>query len=254
MKQHYDFDQVSTNQTGTWSMLVITALLWLALLQTGCVNTDDRANLTQAKAPVGQEPTLVATGKWTPLAKDALHDMAGLRDPGNPVFQLLQEPGEGLSGLPANKPRPNLYAFGFGQEEASISEAGNKVDWVEARKTGAVSPRRSRTPPATVGGIEEEGLVMDMDILLNSKGGMPVVRFPHLAHTLWLACANCHPAIFEPRKGANKLSMGSILAGEQCGICHSAVSFPLTECSRCHSDSHMPPIVVPDLSAGGRQK
>jgi hypothetical protein len=26
-----------------------------------------------------------------------------------------------------------------------------------------------------------------------------------------------------------------ILSGEKCGLCHGAVSFPLTECKRCHS-------------------
>ena len=29
--------------------------------------------------------------------------------------------------------------------------------------------------------------------------------------------------------------MGNILDGEYCGICHGAVSFPLTECDRCHN-------------------
>jgi hypothetical protein len=29
--------------------------------------------------------------------------------------------------------------------------------------------------------------------------------------------------------------MLAILEGEQCGQCHGAVAFPLTECTRCHA-------------------
>jgi c(7)-type cytochrome triheme protein len=64
---------------------------------------------------------------------------------------------------------------------------------------------------------------------------MPAVRFPHRPHTLWLDCANCHEHLFKSKAGANKLSMQKILEGEQCGLCHGAVAFPLTECNRCHS-------------------
>jgi hypothetical protein len=32
--------------------------------------------------------------------------------------------------------------------------------------------------------------------------------------------------------------MQKILDGEQCGVCHGAVAFPLTECRRCHSVSN----------------
>ena len=40
---------------------------------------------------------------------------------------------------------------------------------------------------------------------------------------------------FVEKAGANKLNMQAILNGEQCGLCHGAVAFPLTECNRCHS-------------------
>lgn len=149
-------------------------------------------------------PGLAIGEGWTPLAKDGLHD------PNGPAITQLQEPGEGLAGLPADK-------------------AGNKVRWVEALRSGAIAPRRYRTDPSV------EIQVLDMDIMLDLKGSMPIVRFPHLAHTQWLDCSNCHPVIFVPKKGANPISMFNILNGEQCGICHGAVAFPLTECERCHS-------------------
>jgi c(7)-type cytochrome triheme protein len=65
---------------------------------------------------------------------------------------------------------------------------------------------------------------------------MPWVRFPHLQHTEWLTCANCHPAIFIPQAGANPISMSAIIQGEFCGVCHGKVAFaPTLNCGRCHS-------------------
>ena len=44
-----------------------------------------------------------------------------------------------------------------------------------------------------------------------------------------------HDKLFRSKAGANRFSMTAILNGEQCGVCHGAVAFPLTECNRCHS-------------------
>ncbi len=82
--------------------------------------------------------------------------------------------------------------------------------------------------------------MLDTDILLSLKGGLPMVRFPHRQHTLWLDCSNCHEALFKSKVGANRLSMFQMLQGEQCGVCHGAVAFPLTECNRCHNTPRQP--------------
>jgi len=140
---------------------------------------------------------------WLPLNKDNVHD------PMSPALRLLQQPGEALSKLPADT-------------------AGNQVRWVEALESGAINPRTNVLPETKVN-------VLDLDNWLNTSGSMPVVKFPHRQHTLWLDCANCHEHLFKSKAGANKLSMLQILNGEQCGVCHGAVSFPLTECSRCHN-------------------
>jgi c(7)-type cytochrome triheme protein len=67
------------------------------------------------------------------------------------------------------------------------------------------------------------------------ENGLVDVVYPHKQHTQWLDCSNCHPAIFIPMKGANQISMASILMGEKCGVCHGKVAFPVSECRRCHS-------------------
>jgi c(7)-type cytochrome triheme protein len=144
-----------------------------------------------------------ADGDWSPLRKDGLHD------PKSPAIKLLQEPREALSKLPPDT-------------------TGNMVRWVEALQKGIIKPRPSLKP-----GVKEN--ILDQDILLDLKGSMPIVLFPHKRHTEWLDCSNCHDGVFKKQTGATQISMMQILAGEQCGICHGAVSFPLTECYRCHS-------------------
>lgn len=138
-----------------------------------------------------------------PLRKDGIHDPRG------PAIKQLQPPQEALAKLPRDT-------------------AGNLVNWIEAFRSGAISPRPSLAP-----GVKPE--IRDDDILLNLRGSMPIVLFSHKKHTEWLDCANCHKGLFQEQKGATQISMFQILAGEQCGVCHGAVSFPLTECSRCHS-------------------
>ena len=141
--------------------------------------------------------------QWTPLARDGVHD------PASPAIRLLQEPGQALAPLPRDT-------------------AGNQVDWMRALQEGKIAPRAQLKADAPVRLRED-------DILLNLRGGTPIVRFPHRSHTQWLDCSNCHEHIFKSKVGANRLSMSAILQGEQCGVCHGAVSFPLTECARCHN-------------------
>lgn len=142
---------------------------------------------------------------WKTLAEDGLHD------PDLPAIELLQQPAEALSLLP-------------------VDAVGNKVQWVEALADEYISPRTNLYPSTEI-------RVLDMDIILERTGEMPMVRFPHKAHTEWLDCENCHDRIFKAEVGANEINMMQILTGNQCGQCHGAVSFPLTECNRCHSVS-----------------
>jgi c(7)-type cytochrome triheme protein len=134
----------------------------------------------------------------------------GIHDPDSPGTHLLQTPREAFAALPD-----------------SIS--GNYVQWNEAMDKGLIEPRNSLTPVST------PPIVLDLNIVREVKGSMPDVVYPHKQHTQWLDCSNCHPAIFIPQKGANQISMASILMGEKCGVCHGKVAFPVSECRRCHS-------------------
>jgi c(7)-type cytochrome triheme protein len=127
----------------------------------------------------------------------------------NPQLQLLQSSREALAEMPQT-------AYG-------------SVDWPRALKLGVIAPR---------GDVEGRGGAMtpfDLTIVMKNTGAMDYVRFPHLQHTEWLTCSNCHPGIFIPKASANPISMGAVLRGEYCGRCHGRVAFSTLECDRCHA-------------------
>ncbi|MDT8441544.1 MAG: cytochrome c3 family protein [Desulfuromonadales bacterium] len=74
------------------------------------------------------------------------------------------------------------------------------------------------------------------DILYQEEDAGDVV-FPHAAHLGMFGCDDCHPALFQARKGANKASMADMENGLSCGACHDGSSaFGVAEdCEACHA-------------------
>ncbi len=174
------------------------------------------------KAPAAADPNafnrlLAAPGKRNaPPAEDGIHD------PANTGTHALQPPLVALGGM-------------------TPLGAGNRVNWVSSLEGGKIKPRWDRDDPAA------NAVVMDLNIVREVKGSMPDVVYPHKQHTEWLDCSNCHPQIFIPQKGANQISMASIMLGQKCGVCHGKVAFPVSECRLCHSkkkDSVLPAAAV----------
>ena len=179
-----------------------TALL--AIVTAGCSpSAPEGVAGTDVPAPKTVPAPQQWAGPWRTLEGDNLHDAA------NPSLKFLQQPAEALSTL-------------------APAKEGNHVDWVEALRSGQISPRTNIFPETKI-------TVLDQDILMEDTAGQPMVLFPHKAHTEWLDCSNCHDRIFKAKKGANDFGMYEILQGQYCGQCHGAVSFPLTQCQRCHS-------------------
>ena len=158
------------------------------------------ANTAPVEAPV--KPPVPPT-----LQAQELID-SGIYAADNESITILQSPSEALAGFPTNRRK--------------------EIDWVKAMDNGLIEPR------ANLDGSEEI-LPMDMDILMEQTATMPHVKFPHLAHSQWLSCENCHNAIFEPVKDGNPITMGKILKGEYCGRCHDRVAFSLFVCEKCHN-------------------
>lgn len=71
-----------------------------------------------------------------------------------------------------------------------------------------------------------------------SRMGLPPAKFPHWLHRIRFRCKACHMEIFEPRAGANAITMGDISAGRFCGRCHNgrdAFAAGFGACERCHA-------------------
>jgi len=170
--------------------------------------------VTEKKAPVRKQLASSAN-QFNRLMKSSSDwnlppDKDGIHDPETPGTLLLQAPRVAFDSL-------------------SKAKSGNRVDWVKALEAGEISPRYERLND------DAKPVVMDLNIVREVKGSMPDVVYPHKQHTEWLDCSNCHPAIFIPQKGANQISMASILLGQKCGVCHGKVAFPVSECRKCHS-------------------
>jgi c(7)-type cytochrome triheme protein len=144
---------------------------------------------------------------------------SGIHDPANDMTLQLQPPSVAFAAMPK-------------------SMAGNHVDWVKSLDSKAIAPRWDRNDPNAA------AVVMDLNIVREVKGSMPDVVYPHKQHTEWLDCSNCHPKIFVPQKGANQISMASILLGQKCGVCHGKVAFPVSECRLCHSKKKAEAVVA----------
>jgi c(7)-type cytochrome triheme protein len=67
---------------------------------------------------------------------------------------------------------------------------------------------------------------------------LPPAMFPHWVHRVRYQCRTCHMEIFEPRAGANHVTMKDISAGRACGRCHdgtTAFRAGFGNCQRCHT-------------------
>ncbi len=140
---------------------------------------------------------------WRTLQTDGSHD------PASDAIKRLQNPEEAMRSLPR-------------------AGTGNFVDCVAALKSGAIEPR------AEIGKAGEMK-VLNLDVTLRNTRSMPTVTFSHAIHTEWLACSNCHDALFKPKAGANEIHMIEIFKGKACGVCHGTVAFPPDQCFRCHN-------------------
>jgi c(7)-type cytochrome triheme protein len=89
-------------------------------------------------------------------------------------------------------------------------------------------------------GLATAAMAVEGDVVFGRKageGGTPPATFPHWIHRIRYKCYACHPAPFEMKSRANRISMDAIQEGKFCGACHNgriawAVGFDT--CNRCH--------------------
>ena len=109
-------------------------------------------------------------------------------------------------------------------------DATGGVDWAKALGDNRISPR----PSLVAGAPDQPPLNLDLELVPPTNPAFKAV-FSHASHTGWLTCTNCHPSIFQMKKGAARMDMAQIMAGQYCGRCHGKVAFQVqTGCARCH--------------------
>jgi c(7)-type cytochrome triheme protein len=106
----------------------------------------------------------------------------------------------------------------------------DNIDWMAALEKKLIKPSAGIDPNTP------DGKTMDADIELSTSGKPErMVVFSHAVHTQWLACANCHTAIFEKDAGSAKITMDAIDDGKYCGVCHDKVAIAQPYgCKGCH--------------------
>lgn len=107
----------------------------------------------------------------------------------------------------------------------------DNIDWMAALRDKIITPSGAKDIDAP-----DEGKTTDDDIQLSTSGKPArMVVFSHTAHTQWLTCANCHPAIFKKEAGNAKITMDAIDDGKYCGVCHDKVAIAQPAgCKGCH--------------------
>ncbi|MFQ5914320.1 MAG: cytochrome c3 family protein [Nitrospinota bacterium] len=133
---------------------------------------------------------------------------------------------------PSEEPRNPLERTKTWAEAVKLlpEDRAGGVDWAKALEDKVIAPRAGLDPKAP----EQPVLPIDVEMVSSGNPAFKAV-FPHKAHTAWLACPNCHPAIFQMARGANPTTMAKIYAGESCGRCHGKVAFAVPpNCGRCH--------------------
>ena len=174
----------------------------------------------ESAAPVDEYQRLLEVSRTVTVTQSAEPELSTERGAETELGQNMLYDQENLDRV--NLQRANQSLAGF-----PLDRLG-KVDWVKAMAIGLIAPRATRES-------EGEMEVLDQDIILTNTKEMAYVRFPHLQHTQWLGCVNCHDAIFKPVAGSTSISMQDIFQGKYCGACHDRVAFSTYACERCHS-------------------
>lgn len=92
-----------------------------------------------------------------------------------------------------------------------------------------------------------------------STASLPPAQFPHWVHRSRYLCKSCHQELFEPKAGANRITMRDISAGRACGTCHNgrtAFAAGFGSCDRCHVPPRVPAPAAPppDGDVSGRAR
>lgn len=155
-----------------------------------------------------------------------------------------------LAGKPESKPLIDLSYYNKDKFKEIASRVGSEwkpenlidgklpldrlgfINWVELDKIKAFNPRTALNGSPEAEGVRETFILFESPVAFLKN-----VLFSHKIHSTWIKCSLCHPNIFKPEVGANKVTMIEIKDGKSCGRCHGRVSFTYSDCLRCHKQT-----------------
>lgn len=173
--------------------------------------------------PTAQEKAEAETARQAAEAKAKAEAAAQSGEPA-----VAEEEGE----------RPEIEAI-LDWEKASEmlpKDDMDEIDYMAALREGIIKPRKQ-----IAGQADPQAMLFKFDFFFAGPDTDSDAYFPHSAHTEWLTCESCHPAIFPYRDLGMDSSekygivMDQVFEGEYCGKCHGTVAFVLDSCNRCHT-------------------
>jgi len=113
------------------------------------------------------------------------------------------------------------------------------VDWVALDELNASEPLSSLGDDSLDEGMRDTKILFVMPPKYSFM--LDNVLWSHEIHTTWINCSICHESthqreqIFTQKAGETRVSMIELKEGKSCGTCHGRVSFPVSNCKRCHN-------------------
>ncbi len=114
------------------------------------------------------------------------------------------------------------------------------LNFVKLDESGAFEPLSSLGDgAATDEGVRETEILFQVPEKFSFM--LKNVLWSHKIHSTWINCSICHEStpererIFTEKAGETRVSMVEIKEGKSCGTCHGRVSFPVSDCKRCHN-------------------
>lgn len=169
------------------------------------------------------------------LRRDLLKEVEGLKQQlarAKEEAILAKTEGASLAGdspQSTEQRRPIEEVKSWEEAAKLLPSTEDMPDWSKALHEGVIAPK----PGVDAQAPRQPVMPLDVEMVPESDPTYKVV-FSHESHTAWLSCANCHPGVFQMKRGSDAITMDKINAGQQCGVCHGKVAFSADACTRCH--------------------
>jgi c(7)-type cytochrome triheme protein len=168
----------------------------------------------------------------------------------NPQGPLLSDlfvplpPSAPVKNLPRHPPPPKEQPIVIVQAEvikppdidwtgiyaALPRDSKGAVNWMLALDEKTITPKPGIDP------VAEPASTLDSEIVFTPTDNPgKAATFRHATHTQWLACKNCHPALFKKRDENLQFTHDDMEeGGKYCGACHFKVVVVQSGCKGCH--------------------